>query len=158
MRRLIPVLLTLTLGACDLQKPISGEWEVVSTMGSPNRPSARAAVPESFRRCVDATDRTAQEVILAMTSKGRCDDKDAHIRFGRIGGALHCPGSYDIRDYDDRLAGNYGPRTLHMTADMPLFGTPIRQTFDARRVGPCPAGAWVPPKKERHDRRARDDG
>lgn len=154
MRRLYPVLMALTLGGCDVQKPMSGEWEIASTMGSPKYP-ARTSAPTTYRRCVESRHQSAKAVILAMTSRDRCDDKDARIALGRIGGALHCPGSYDISDYDDRLAGTYSPNALRMTADMPLFGMPIRQTFEARRVGACAAGAIVIPKPKRPSRRHR---
>lgn len=136
MRILLVVLSVFFLGGCDLAKPRPGEWEIASRLGTASGPAVPDQKTKTTKQCIGAAHTSSRDVILAMTGN-RCKDQDARIGFGHIGGVLHCPGSYDISDYDAPISGAYGPDRLHITLDMPVFGVELRQTIDARRIGDC---------------------
>lgn len=133
---LIPV--ALMLSACGgPQEP--GEWEILSTLGSPSSPAPSGTPPLSIKLCLKprAHPQPTRDVILAMTSLKQCQTGGAFIDYGIIGGRVHCPGSSDIPDQDQQISGSYGGRAISMAIDMPLFGQTVRQTIKARRVGEC---------------------
>ncbi len=144
MRTLPAAMLPLLLAGCgtvpmpgyDRLDP--GSWQLSATLGAPGT-TKTAGPPQVAKLCLAAAEvaRPVRETILGMASRGQCRNGGATFANGTIGGAIRCEGMDDIPAHPEAVSGSYSHDSFRITIDMPVYGSTVRQTIEAKRIGDC---------------------